>query len=291
MSSHVSFSAEVKMKLRIISMSLLLLVLALSGFAEAQQASSNSGATAGQAAPVSQSTDTKLEPLPPQTSQDFWDGEEPNVGNLIRHPFATKAYIKRHTEPIRDRLSELNELTASNAAQIKDIDARAQRGLQLSSDKANTADQHATDAGNKAQVAKLSAGEAATRVSTAEQRVGNLDQYKPTAQTEIRFSSGQSQLSKQAKDALDQMATPLKDQHNYVVEVQGYSAGHGQAAIAASQKMADSVVRYLVLNHQVPVYRIYALAMGDAGASAEGGSSAKPAHGGRVEVNLLKNNQ
>jgi outer membrane protein OmpA-like peptidoglycan-associated protein len=278
------------MKLRIISMSLLL-VLVLTGLTEAQQASSRPGATAGQAAPASQNTDTTLEPLSPPTSQDFWDGEPPNLVNLIRHPFATKAYIKRHTEPIRDRLNELNELTASNAAQIKDIDARAQRGLQLSSDKANLADQHANDAGNKAQVAKVSATEASTRVAAAEQRIGSLDQYKPAAQTEIRFSGGQNQLSKAAKDALDQMAAPLKDQHNYVVEVQGYSAGRGQSAIAASQKMADSVVRYLVLNHKIPIYRIYALGMGDAAASAEVGSTAKPAHAGRVEVNLMKNNQ
>jgi outer membrane protein OmpA-like peptidoglycan-associated protein len=279
------------MKLRVISISLLLVVLALPGFTEARQASSNPRATAGQAAPVSQSADTTLEPLSPPTSQDFWDGEPPNLVNLIRHPFATKAYIKRHTEPIRDRLSELNELTASNAAQIKDIDARAQRGIQLSSDKANLADQHAAEAGNKAQVAKVSATEATTRVAAAEQRIGSLDQYKPAAQTEIRFSRGQSQLSKEAKDALDQMATPLKDQHNYVVEVQGYSAGRGQSAIAASQKMADSVVRYLVLNHKIPIYRIYALGMGDAAASAEVGSTARPAHAGRVEVNLMKNNQ
>ena len=41
------------------------------------------------------------------------------------------------------------------------------------------------------------------------------------------------------------MATPLKDQRGYVVEVQGFSSGHGQVAIANSQKMAESVVRYL----------------------------------------------
>jgi outer membrane protein OmpA-like peptidoglycan-associated protein len=96
-------------------------------------------------------------------------------------------------------------------------------------------------------------------------------------------------LSKKAKDALDEMATPLKDQHGYIVEVQGFSSGRGQAAIATSQKMADSVVRYLVLNHEIPVYRIYVVGMGNAPVAAEEGTKAKRTSGGRVEISLLKN--
>ena len=71
-------------------------------------------------------------------------------------------------------------------------------------------------------------------------------------------------LSKNAKDALDEMATPLKSQRGYIIEVQGFSSGHGQTAIGNSQKMAESVVRYLVLNHDIPVYRIYLVGMGNA---------------------------
>src|SRR2546430_10333543 len=55
--------------------------------------------------------------------------------------------------------------------------------------------------------------------------------------------------------ALPILATPLKNQRGYIIEVQGFSSGRGTAAIQTSQKMADSVVRYLVLNHEIPVYR------------------------------------
>src|SRR5271165_5027364 len=89
------------------------------------------------------------------------------------------------------------------------------------------------------------------------------------------------------------MATPLKEQRGYVIEVEGFSSGHGQVAIANSQKMAESVVRYLVLNHDIPVYRIYLVGMGNAPApatAAEGDAKPKRINGGRVEVSLLKNN-
>jgi hypothetical protein len=53
--------------------------------------------------------------------------------------------------------------------------------------------------------------------------------------------------------------------------------------------MADSVARYLVLDHQIPVYRIYVLSMGNAPASGANGTMAKPTSGGRVEVSVMKN--
>ena len=262
------------MKNRIFVALLLSAVLALPGFA--QQAAS-SGPSTSQA---------QLDPLPPDQHTDFWDGDDPNLVNLVTHPFASKKYVLRHTTPIKDRLNELDEITASNRSAIADVDSRAQHGIQMASEKSSLADQHATDAATKAQLAQAAATQASTGVSTAEQMVGNLDQYKAGAQTEILFRPGQTALSKQAKDALDEMATPLKDQRSYIIEVHGFSSGRGQAAIGASQKMADSVVRYLVLNHQIPVYRIYVVSMGDAPAE---GTAAKRMSGGRVEINVMKN--
>jgi hypothetical protein len=55
--------------------------------------------------------------------------------------------------------------------------------------------------------------------------------------------------------------------------------------------MADAVVRYLVLNHEIPVYRIYVVGMGNAPVptAATDDPKAKRTSGGRVEVSLLKN--
>src|SRR5271170_5021682 len=247
-----------------------------------QPATTQPAATTSQ--PASSQTATGKEPLQPETREGFW-------GRV--NPFARKKYVARQTQPIRDRINELDELTASNSKAIKDTDVRAQQGIQLASAKANEADQHAIDAGNRAQAAQQTADQAHTRLNTVEQVVTNIDQYQPTTQTEILFKSGQTVLSQNAKNALDEMATPLKSQRGYVVEVQGFSSGHGQVAISTSQKMAESVVRYLALNHDIPIYRIYLVGMGNAPAPASASSGeAKPKRitRGRVEVSLLKNN-
>jgi len=255
-------------------------LFALAAFAQQTNTSSSSSASAS----VSQSASDR-EPLASPRPKDFWDGDDPNLVNLITHPFANKKYVQRQVTPIRDRINELDQLTSENSRQIKDVDTRAQQGIQLASEKSSLADQHASDAATKAQTAQTAANVASSRVSKAEQMVGSLDQYKGSAQTEIHFRPGQTVLSKEAKDALDEMAAPLKDQRGYIIEVRGFAPGQAQAATRSSQKIADSVVRYLVLTHNIPVYRIYAMSMGNAAATAEG----KQSRGSRVEVNVLKN--
>ena len=275
------------MKARTFLPLLLATALALPGLA---QQTGQPAASGDQAASGSQSVSTSdRQPIPPPASTNFWDGDDPNLVNLVAHPFANKKYVERRVGPIRDRLNELDQLTSENGRTIKDVDGRAQQGIQLASEKVTLADQHASDAGNKAQMAQTTATQASTRVASVEQMVSSLDQYKGDAQTEIRFRPGQSLLSKSAKDALDQMAAPLKDRRSYIIEVRGFAPGRGAAAIANSRKMADSVVRYLVLNHEIPVYRVYVMSMGNAAAPDADGTMAKNSSGGRVEVSVMKN--
>ncbi|MGC2172864.1 MAG: OmpA family protein [Candidatus Sulfotelmatobacter sp.] len=261
------------MKNRIFVTLLLSMGLALAAFAQQTRSSPSAppAASANQTASSSQ-----------PARQDFWDGDEPGVAWLVLHPFASKEYVRRHVQPIRDRLSELEDLTAANSKTTRDVDVRAQQGIQLASAKENVADEHALQAVNKAQMADQSVTALDTRLATDQTVIGNIDRYNPGAQTEIRFRPGQSVLSKPAKDALDEMAAPLKNQHGYVIEVQGFCSGQGQAAIASSREMADSVLRYLVWNHEIPAYRIYVIAMGNAPGAGQ-------TIGPRVEVSVLKN--
>jgi len=219
------------------------------------------------------------QPLTAERHEGFW-------GKI--NPFARKKYVQRQLGPVRERTNELDELTAANARNIKDVDSRAQQGIQLAHNKANEADMHAVDAGNRAQAAQQTATQASTRLQTVEQVVTNLDQYKPITQTEIRFRPGQTVLSKKAKDVLDDMANGVKDQKGYIVEIQGFSSGRGESAIESSQRLADAVRRYLVINNDIPVYRVHVLGLGNAPRQSSDGT-AKRVRGARVEVSLLKN--
>ena len=235
-------------------------------------------AATAEAAPQA-NPDRDLEPLKPDNHEGFW-------GHL--NPFARKKYVQRHLTPIRDRANELDELTANNARMLKDVDARATAGIQRADQHASLADQHAVDAQNRAQAANDMAQQADTRLQSVSRVVDNLDQYQSESQIEIRFRPGATTLSANAKEALDKLAEAMKDQKGYVVEVQGFTPGRGMASIQQSQHLADAVVRYLVIHHQIPVYRIYELGLGNAKLEASAADE-RPSKGNRVEVTLLRN--
>ncbi|MGA9076644.1 MAG: flagellar motor protein MotB, partial [Candidatus Sulfotelmatobacter sp.] len=147
------------MNSRILATLPLAAVLAFPAFAQASSSQDQSNPPA--ASQTTQSTDsmngTGKQPLQAPAREGFW-------GRV--NPFARKSYVKRQTDPIRDRVNELDDLTAANGKAIKDTDARAQAGIKLASDKANEADQHAIDAGNKATMAQQTAQQATTRIQT-----------------------------------------------------------------------------------------------------------------------------
>jgi outer membrane protein OmpA-like peptidoglycan-associated protein len=257
----------------------LLATLALPVIAQDQPQSTGGSTTT--ASSTSAAPERQLEPLQPNTHEGFW-------GKV--NPFARKKWVQRQLTPIRDRANELDELTASNTRMLHDVDERATAGIQRADAHATLADQHATDAGNRAQMALQTGQQADTQLHSVSSVVENMDQYQTADQVEIRFRPGATVLSKSAKEALDNLAETMKNQKGWLVEVQGFSPGAGTASIQKSQHLADSVVRFLVIEHGIPVYRIHELGLGNAQiAAATGEEQAPKAKGSRVEVTLLRN--
>ncbi len=87
-----------------------------------QPAATSSSTTSNQ--PAANENATGKQPLQAPSREGVW-------GRL--NPFARKNYVKRQTEPIRDRVNELDDLTAANGKAIKDTDSRAQVGIKLAS--------------------------------------------------------------------------------------------------------------------------------------------------------------
>jgi outer membrane protein OmpA-like peptidoglycan-associated protein len=236
--------------------------------------------------PQDNSTYATGKPLPTKTNEGFW-------GKM--NPLARKKWVNRQVGPVKDRLNELDQLTAKNANDIKDLDTRDTAGIRKAQDTADGANQLATTANSQAGQASEMAKQASTRTDNLNTTVSNLDQYSPIADTEIHFRPGQTTLNAKAKAALDDVATKLQGQKGYIVEVQGYSRSRGQAGIVNSQNMADAVVRYLVVEHNIPVYRIYRVALGNApveqtGNGENGGAGSNAAsHGSLVHVTLMHN--
>ncbi len=239
------------------------------------------GTAAPAQATTSSATDSNTsatgKPLATKSNEGFW-------GHL--NPMARKKWVNRQVNPVKDRLNELDQLSAKNASDIKDYDSRSQAGIKQAQTTADSANAQAQTASTQANQAQDLATRSSTQTGQLNTTIANLDQYKPLTETEIHFRPGQLALNAKAKDALDQVASQLQGQKGYIVEVQGYSHSRGSAGLANSQKISDAVVRYLVVDHQIPVYRIHLVALGNAPVTT-GDSSTM--HGSLVHVTLMQN--
>ncbi len=242
---------------------------------QSPQATAAAQASAAQN-PADNSTYASGKPLAPPSKEGFW-------GHL--NPFARKKWVNRQLDPVKGRLNELDQLQAKNSNDIKALDERTGTGIKNAQAAADQANQLAGTANTTAGQAQQLASTANTQNGRIQTTVQGLDQYSKVSDTELVFRPGQTALNAKAKEALDQVATQLQSQKGYLVEVAGFSHSKGQIGIQNSQRMSDVVVRYLVTEHQIPVYRIREIALGNAPAPD---GTAAPA-GNAVRVSVVQN--
>ena len=207
---------------------------------------------------------------------------------------ATKKYVKQQVDPVSGRVDELTEVSKRNENAIKDVDSRAQSGIQAAQAKTTEVDGKAVAADQKAVEAQQMAKNAEGKISGVEtslnQKIGNIDSYKPVENASVTFKFNHADLSDEAKASLDQLAGKVKDSKGYVLEIQGFTDNVGDDTynIGLSQKRSENVVRYLSQQHQIPLFRMFILGLGEAKQVEDNKTKEGRAANRRVEITLLK---
>lgn len=270
-----------------LSLSTLVLGGAMGATVFAQSPATDQSAPAAQSMPSSASDSARPTSVDPNDSSTYATGKplanrskEGFWGHM--NPFARKKWVAREVDPIKDRANELDQLQARNANDIKDVDRRATAGINNAMTAAQAADARAAAAAERASAAQSTATTASTRTDALNGTVSNLDQYQQVVATDVKFGAGRTALGPKGKSDLDEMASKLAGEKGYIIEIQGYSRG----GVQSSQAMADSVARYLVTEHQVPLYRIYRTGLGKDKTVATEGETAIT---NGVRVTLLHN--
>jgi outer membrane protein OmpA-like peptidoglycan-associated protein len=242
-----------------------------------------------QANQQTQAPSAETQPSPTATSTHNKPAQEGFWGKV--NPLARKKWVKKQTDPINDRLGELDELTAANAREIKDVDSRAQAGIKRAQSTADQANQTATAAGTQAQNANGIAQGASNHVGQLDTTIKGIDQYKQVTDLDITFKRGTTVLSDDARKQLDDFAAGLNGQKGYVLDIVAQSPRAGSPGVQNSQRLADAVKRYLVTEHQIPVYRMHSVALGNAQEIPSGGEgqTAEKIRTSNVHVRLMQN--
>ena len=206
---------------------------------------------------------------------------------------ASKNYVKQQTTPLINKTNELDDLTAKNSRDIKDVDSRVQAGLTAVNAKTADVEQKAQVAGQNAASAQQMADAANTRVGVLTDTVANLDNYHAVAETSVKFAFDKDHLTPKAKEALDQLANSLSSTKGYIITLEGGcdSVGPADYNYDLSQRRANSVIQYLASKYNVPAHKIYVIGLGKDKPLGSNKTSAGRADNRRVDVRLMTNTQ
>jgi len=229
------------------------------------------------------------------------------TGVMLTTGCATKKYVNNTTAPIQAKVDQVGDQTTQNSQQIQDtnkkvtdVDERATNGISAANEKAGTADQHAADAMNHANDAMTSATAANGKADQNSQSidklrdvVANIDDYKLQTSVTVPFKFDKAALTPDTKQDLDKLAQDVQSDKRFFIAVEGYTDKTGSVAYneALSRKRADAVVEYLVAKHDIPIYRIHMIGLGEEKPVDEARTRDARAKNRRVEVKVFSADQ
>jgi OmpA-OmpF porin, OOP family len=224
------------------------------------------------------------------------------TAGLLASGCATKKYVRNTAAPIQAKVDQVGDQTARNGqsieetrTQVKQVDERAQSGINAATERASTADQHAlaadqhaADATNRANTAQQGVDQTKRDLAGLRQVISNLDDYKLQKSVSVAFAFDKYKLSDEAKQDLDQVADSVKSDRSFFIAVEGYTdqVGTAQYNLELSRHRADAVVQYLVAQRDIPIYRIQMIGLGEQKLVDEGKTKDARAKNRRVEVKV-----
>ncbi len=218
---------------------------------------------------------------------------EAGIGKIW--PFATKKHVKNQIDPLSGRVGELEEVNREHSRKIKDVDDRAQAGINAAMKDVNQADSKAQLADQNAQEAGKTARQATEKITSVQadmdSRLGNIENYRVSQTLQVNFAFNQSTLNEDSRLVLDDLTSEIKNSKGYLLEVEGFTDPRGSSDrnLELSQARANSVVRYLVERHEVPLFRIRTIGQGESQTVKKESGKVDNNKSRRVEIHVLKN--
>ncbi len=197
--------------------------------------------------------------------------------------------MKQQIDPIDKKVADVDKNSQSrDSSQVADI-GKTNQAVDEDEKKLSATDEIAKTADNTSKGAMSKADANAKGLGDLRMIVANIDDYKPAgAAAAVHFGVNKFALTKDEKATLDGVASQVGSLPRYFITVEGFTDQTGNASYndTLSRERADAVISYLVGSHNVPVYRIHMVGLGQQMLIDEGkGKKAREASR-RVEITV-----
>ena len=202
---------------------------------------------------------------------------------------ATKKYVQSNIAPLEVKLDNTNKQVAANGEKINDLDRKTEREISQAQSSADAANQLANKAQQSAADARGLAQQGISDAAAVKQEVENADNFQSVKKATILFGFNQSKLTPEDIETLDSLAQTVSGLKHYAIEVKGFTdnVGQKQYNLQLSRRRADAVIRYLTLEKQIPLVRVYAVGYGEDNPAAPNKTRDGREQNRRVDVTIL----
>jgi OOP family OmpA-OmpF porin len=202
---------------------------------------------------------------------------------------ASKKFVRNSVQPLEARLGTVEQKSSANANDIRDLDQKTEKGIADAQKAADQAAGQASKADQDAQSANQLAQKGVDQALQVKEDLNNIDKFQPVTTETVLFAFDRSVLTDQGKQKLDELAQKVQSMPHYVIQVQGFTDATGpeQYNLVLSQRRADAVVRYLTMEHKIPLVRIYKLGYGEESPVASNKNREGREENRRVDVTLM----
>ena len=216
------------------------------------------------------------------------EGQGNTAGELVANKVRFKESDLAVARAIESRAAPLESKAYEVEAKLSQVEANAQRLSGQLEELAAVS--NAARGGSRA--AQQTADAAVAGVNATNERISALDDYTPQLTGAVLFRSGSTQLTDEAKEILDDIARKALNMKGYLIEISGFADSGVSTSLnrALSQRRTDSVIRYLVEQHNIPLRRIVTpYGFGGMNSGTENSTRDGRAQNRRVEIRLLVN--
>jgi len=184
---------------------------------------------------------------------------------------ATRKFVHQEVRATADRLSARldthDEEIQSNTNQIAELVTTSKQNSQKIDsvrDETRQAAGKALEANRLADQAQQAADKASSKVVLLDERFTNRNRFTVLTEKTVLFKFNDSKLSGRQLVDLDEAARLLRENLDTVAVLEGRtdSTGNRDYNLALGQRRLESVAHYLVVDKEVPAYRIFKMSFG-----------------------------
>jgi outer membrane protein OmpA-like peptidoglycan-associated protein len=193
--------------------------------------------------------------------------------------------VRQNVEPVETKVGQMADENVKQGERIGAVE----KGVEENDVEISAAKERITTVEGQTTEALSRTDRNSRALDALRQQIANIDDYKVATEGTVHFGFDKDTLTEVGQAELDRLVTNAPTGKRFFIAVEGFTdpIGSPDYNLNLSRRRADRVVQYLVTKHNIPVYRIFVIGLGENRLVDEEKTREARAKNRRVEIRVF----